>query len=302
MDNIGRNYEYDVVLSFAGEDRQYVEKVAKYLIDNGIKVFYDDYEKVDMWGKDLYVHLDDIYQNKGRHCVMFLSKNYANKLWTNHERESAQARAFEERNEYILPVKFDDTEIPGIKPTTGYIGVRDTDPEELGVMIIKKINKQNIEASPAKPFRKPKLKRMVSFNPYEEAQKIMNYIMAEIKSRCKAVTGDLEASIFDREGKKCIRVVNEGITKYSLDMKLGGMAGDSSLDFYGIEGEMDSFSRNASNASGIIKYSKEKGCNVINLQDMSFLEMYSAEEKEYTYEEFLDKIWERICNVLESDI
>ena len=30
---------------------------------------------------------------------MFLSKEYANKLWTNHERKSAQERAFKEKKE-----------------------------------------------------------------------------------------------------------------------------------------------------------------------------------------------------------
>jgi len=37
-------FEYDVALSFAGEDRAYVEKVAKYLKEKDIKVFYDDCE------------------------------------------------------------------------------------------------------------------------------------------------------------------------------------------------------------------------------------------------------------------
>ncbi len=49
---------------------------------------------------------------------MFLSRNYAAKLWTNHEREAAQARAFRENEEYILPIRLDDTEIPGILQTT----------------------------------------------------------------------------------------------------------------------------------------------------------------------------------------
>lgn len=44
---------YDVALSFAGEERPYVEAVADALRNAGVKVFYDDYEKVTLWGKDL---------------------------------------------------------------------------------------------------------------------------------------------------------------------------------------------------------------------------------------------------------
>jgi len=55
---------------------------------------------------------------------MFLSRQYADKLWTNHERRATQVRAFRERNEYILPLRLDDTKIPGILETTGYLDLR----------------------------------------------------------------------------------------------------------------------------------------------------------------------------------
>ncbi len=134
-------FEFDVALSFAGEDREYVEKVARYLTEKDIKVFYDKYEKTKLWGKDLYVHLDEIYQKKAKYCVMFLSSYYAEKLWTNHERKSAQARAFKEKGEYILPARFDETEVPGILPTVGYIDLRSLEPEEFGKLVIEKLKK-----------------------------------------------------------------------------------------------------------------------------------------------------------------
>ncbi len=115
-------YAYDVCLSFAGEDRKYVEQLYLALIAEGVKVFYDFEEDIaaEMWGKDLYTYLDDVYQNRAKYCVMFLSKNYARKVWTNHERESAQAGAFLRHQEYILPLRLDNTLIPGIRPTTGF--------------------------------------------------------------------------------------------------------------------------------------------------------------------------------------
>jgi hypothetical protein len=133
------SFDYDVALSFAGEDREYVDKVAEILREMGIQVFYDKYEEIDLWGKNLYTHLDDVYQNKSKYCVMFISKYYKEKLWTNHERESAQARAFEGREEYILPARFDNTEIPGIRKTTGYINLSNLSAEEFAYKIAKKV-------------------------------------------------------------------------------------------------------------------------------------------------------------------
>jgi hypothetical protein len=101
---------YDVALSFAGEDRGYVEQVASHLRESGVKVFYDRYEEATLWGKDLYEHFHDIYQNKAKYMVMFASEHYARKVWPNHERQSAQARTLREKREYILPARFDDTE------------------------------------------------------------------------------------------------------------------------------------------------------------------------------------------------
>lgn len=134
-----RIYEYDIALSFAGEDRVYVEKVANYLTDKGIHVFYDMYEQVELWGKDLYIHLADVYQNKAQYCIIFISKFYEEKLWTSHEKKAAFARAFRSSSEYILPVRFDDTEIMGINHTLGYIDLRVTSPELLAEYVIRKV-------------------------------------------------------------------------------------------------------------------------------------------------------------------
>ena len=64
-------YDYDVCLSFAGENRAYVEEVASDLFARGIRVFYDKYEEVELWGKDLYVHLDHEKRFRGlrRFCL-----------------------------------------------------------------------------------------------------------------------------------------------------------------------------------------------------------------------------------------
>lgn len=148
------SFEYDVCLSFAGENRAYVRRVANILKSKGIRIFYDEYEQVDMWGKDLYVHLDEIYKNTAKFCVLFASKQYAKKVWTNHERQSAQARAIEQHSEYILPAKFDDTVIPGLRPTIGYVNLRKITPDQLAEMIIKKTGtRQNVNYLPPQPDR-----------------------------------------------------------------------------------------------------------------------------------------------------
>src|SRR4051794_11019932 len=106
--NTSNDFEYDVALSFAGEDRGHAERLASMLRDNDIRVFYDAFYQTSLWGKDLYKHLQSVYQEKAKYCVVFVSKNYLEKSWTKHELQQAQARAFDLDREYILPLRLDD--------------------------------------------------------------------------------------------------------------------------------------------------------------------------------------------------
>lgn len=139
-------HRYEIAISFAGEDRNVASAIADRLTAEGVRVFYDEYEQADLWGKDLYEYLAEVYSEHARYCIMLLSENYARKLWTNHERQNAQARAFRERAEYILPVKLDDTKIPGIRETVGYIDLRATTIDDLIPMILSKLGRKSGDA------------------------------------------------------------------------------------------------------------------------------------------------------------
>jgi hypothetical protein len=132
---------YDVCLSFAGEQRDYVELIASELKRAGLKVFYDQDEDIapKLWGRDLGEYLDYIYRQGSRFCLMFISADYAQKAWTTHERRSALARVLEEGGDYLLPARFDDTELPGLRPTTGYLDLRQVAPQTLVDYVIKKL-------------------------------------------------------------------------------------------------------------------------------------------------------------------
>ena len=132
--------KYDVALSFAGEDRQHAKALANLLEAGGYSCFYDEDELANLWGKNLYDYLSSVYKDRARYCVMFLSQHYERKLWPNHERQIAQARAFQENREYILPVRLDDTEILGIPLTVGYLDLRSMTIEEVYEALDKKLS------------------------------------------------------------------------------------------------------------------------------------------------------------------
>lgn len=132
-------FKYDVALSFAGEQREYVSEVNSLLQSDGVRVFFDENEAVSLWGRDLTEVFDEAFRRDSRCVVMFISKQYLEKSWTTHERRMALARGLEERHEYVLPARFDNTEIPGLSPTIGFIDLTTIDPIKLAGMIERKI-------------------------------------------------------------------------------------------------------------------------------------------------------------------
>lgn len=177
-----KKYEYEVALSFAGEDRRHAEKLAKLLRSEGLRVFYDKYEQKQLWGKDLYQHLQVVYRDKAQFCVIFASAAYARKLWTKHELKQAQERAFRENREYILPLRLDDTKIPGVPETVGYLDLRSVPIVDVADMLIDKVSGKD-------PFERPSKwdgsmvthrgVRMASFWPrrIKDAQKWPAYVV-----------------------------------------------------------------------------------------------------------------------------
>jgi TIR domain len=133
-------FDFDVAISFAGGQRPIAEQLASAARDAGFAVFYDAFYPEDLWGKDLVVFFDEIYRKQARFCVILVSQEYIDGQWTNHERRSAQARALQERgNEYILPVKINDVELPGMPPTIGYVSLPRLGIEKITDLLIRKL-------------------------------------------------------------------------------------------------------------------------------------------------------------------
>jgi hypothetical protein len=71
--------------------------------------------------------------------VIFVSKAYKERVWTNHEIGSARVRAlYEKGNEYILPIKVDDAELDGLLPTIGYLPL-EKGIDKIGEILIGKL-------------------------------------------------------------------------------------------------------------------------------------------------------------------
>lgn len=119
-------FQYEIALSFAGEDRSFAKYISYELRARSIAVFYDEFEKSELWGADLSETLPEKYRSS-RYCVILQSEEYLKKLWTTLERQTLVHEFLSRRGkDYILPIRVRgcNTAIPGLSELVGHLTVR----------------------------------------------------------------------------------------------------------------------------------------------------------------------------------
>jgi hypothetical protein len=152
--------EYDVAVTFAGEDRTYVEVVVARLRDQGVRVFYDVDEQARLWGHNLLEELVDTYRARALRVLMFVSEAYAEKAWPTQERRTALERAMQSGEPYVLPVLLDDTVVPGLPATTAHIDGRKITAVEVADLTIEHLRGYGYDVPP--PLAQQEMARRVS--------------------------------------------------------------------------------------------------------------------------------------------
>ena len=143
----GLGRRWDVALSFAGAQREYVERVASALKARGVRCFYDADEQVELWGRHLAEELPRIYAEESAAVVVFVSADYAAGGWTRLERRAAFSRAVAEAGAFVLPARFDDSELPGLLDDVVSVDLRGRTPEQFADLVAARLG--GLAASPA---------------------------------------------------------------------------------------------------------------------------------------------------------
>lgn len=135
-----RSFEHDVAISYAGEDLTVATSLCQEFKNCGIKVFFAPMYKSELWGKDLSSYLKNKFSKNSRFVLILVSKHYVVKDWTDFEFSVARIEAEEREADFILPVRIDDTPLPGLRSTMDYVDLRKQKPKEIAEMLAEKIS------------------------------------------------------------------------------------------------------------------------------------------------------------------
>ena len=120
------DFQYDLAISFAGEQRAEADAIADCLTASSVKVFYDRHEKVDLWGKDLYEHLSDIYYKKAHYCLCSFPRLTPRKYGQPTNAGMPRHELFHKRANIFFPfvLMIPKSPVP-LLPTVGYLRYQD---------------------------------------------------------------------------------------------------------------------------------------------------------------------------------
>lgn len=163
----GVRFEHDIALSFAGEDRSVARGIGERLRQVGVRVFYDEFYKPELWGRNLSQEFRRRYGPSSRFVLPFISRHYAIKDWTDFEFTIAQEEARRRSREFILPVRLDDTVIVGLRSDVAYLDFRREEVDGIVSTILKKLGTRD---GPGERSSEPSLNQSLEREPRPRAQ------------------------------------------------------------------------------------------------------------------------------------
>ena len=132
---------FKVALSFPGESREYVSKVAEELkrrLPEG-SVFYDRDFTAQLARPNLDTLLQGVYGKRADLVVVFLSADYDKKEWCGLEWRAIREIIKRRHDHTVMFMRFDDATVPGVMSLDGYVDLTHHTPNEAAEFILERV-------------------------------------------------------------------------------------------------------------------------------------------------------------------
>jgi hypothetical protein len=144
---------FRVAISYAGEKRDFVAKVARALADRfGERcILYDKYHEAEFARADLAFHLPALYHDQADLVVAVLCKDYDQKEWCGLEWNALYGLLMKRRASDVMLCRFDRVEGRGLYGLAGFVDLDQKSPEEVAALVLERLalNEASAQAQPA---------------------------------------------------------------------------------------------------------------------------------------------------------
>jgi hypothetical protein len=106
----------------------------------GVKTFYDNDFKHELWGAFLPAKFHEIFGRESDYVIVLVSKNYVDRMWPRSESKIIIERALNDTSGFLLPIRFDGSLLEGIPlEATGYLAADTHKPAEVVRIVCEKL-------------------------------------------------------------------------------------------------------------------------------------------------------------------
>jgi hypothetical protein len=305
---MGSNQIYDIAVSFAGEQREYVRETVAACKTKGLRVFFDEDKTNDWWGKNFIQEQRRAYSSQTRFFVPFLSSDYLAKPIPMDEFSSAMMTAVKLGDGYILPVIMGNADVPAelLHPHIGYLRSESFTPDQMADELVKKVKSAErtgqAQASVGKVVgdalrvRLPKVTPS-TYSRYDELDKIFNHLAEQFRAGALQLRDNgFMCNVRVRDDSIAVRVEQGGNTVAGINISKGGTMGDDKITW--LVGYRH-FTTNSFNGFATPRFDKERGQAIVDVNDYS---SFGKETPGSTYDGFFDMLWGKLVDQVEGSV
>jgi internalin A len=132
---------FRIAFSFAGEKRDFVEKVAAILADifGEAQILYDEFHEAEFARHDLGMYLPKLYSEQANLIVPVLCPHYDPKRWTGWEWLHIYSLLTKADGHRVMPSRFEHATADGLAPTAGFVELDGKSPERFAKLILERL-------------------------------------------------------------------------------------------------------------------------------------------------------------------
>ena len=212
-------YAFDFAVSFSGECRSRARELSELLVEKGANVFYDDFYLEYLLGKRLDDEFSSVFGEATRFFVPFVSSEYAQRAWPQYEWSVGKLEAQRRHEEFILPLRVDDTVLVGLLDTVCYLDLRRMELREVANILIGKLVASTSPSEVSPRTRKWVVTFGLLMGNLEEAE-----LPVAAPNRVPMLYDWLTEELVDRLGRTSlsqIRVIEDSRDGETLSVRLG---------------------------------------------------------------------------------
>ncbi len=140
---------FRVAISFAGEKRDYVARVATILAGRFGRsaILYDQYHEAEFARSDLGFYLPRLYREHSDLIVVVLCPDYEANEWCGLEWNAIFDLLKSRRNEEVMLLRFGHALVQGLYSTAGFVELDEKTPEQTAAVILQRLARNDAKAT-----------------------------------------------------------------------------------------------------------------------------------------------------------